>query len=369
MSKERSQVCEDVKAIISKAKADRFMGLSVDEIETIRKSIKQLSFDERADLLKIFDTSPGTILLDAGGLFKTKITIDDGITDASWSRPLAYLEIDDGGNSRIEIIDILESVRNDATLIGHPVILFAIHHWQQILIWEKFIEYKDVYGEKNKFIDNARQNLEEIGKAMFEATRRQAIPKEVALNLKIEEMEVNSKSTFLYSAWKRLDKRHLNPTDELEKRVKKIEQHLRKLERNEISEKVPRSLTKPHRFHSIITVRNVIDFLKTEGSKFVYHKESEESQRPRWIVFRNAFLEWFFCKKRSTIKQYQRIARTQETPQEPYPSGTFAILEKRKILSFISQILTSSLVHVCDPIECPAEISDPFYFGKKLKAK
>lgn len=38
----------------------------------------------------------------------------------------------------MEFIDILASVRKDATLIGHPVIVFAIKHWQEIIKWQNF---------------------------------------------------------------------------------------------------------------------------------------------------------------------------------------------------------------------------------------
>ncbi len=48
----------------------------------------------------------------------------------------------------------------------------------------------------DQYIESARKNLEAIGKALLEGARRQAIPKEKALALKIQELGFEKKILF-----------------------------------------------------------------------------------------------------------------------------------------------------------------------------
>ncbi len=196
------KICEELKNILKKAKLNSFIELEQNEKETIYQKSKKLSFQEKASLLKIILTYPGTHLYDAAGLFETTIRVDDQHSRASQNRPLAYIESTDGYNSRVEVIDILESVRNDATLIGHPAILSAIHHWQKILSWEKYSKDNDIYSEEKihqksnyllsgKYVKSARRNLEAIGKALLEGSKRQAVSKESSLAFKIKDLNLD----------------------------------------------------------------------------------------------------------------------------------------------------------------------------------
>ena len=167
-------------------------------------------------------------------------------------------------------------MRNDATLIGHPVILYAIHHWQQLLRWEKYSVDKSVHSENElnewmdyeisgKYIKSARKNLEEIGKALIEGARRQAIPKEHVLSLKIKDLKLENKNTYLYVAWDRLNLEYINQTHELAERIKDIENYLHELpsgDKFRYLEDCPVELQKYGYIDSVIDILTVIDFLK-----------------------------------------------------------------------------------------------------------
>ena len=116
------EICEELKPILKKSKPDNCMGLDGNDLATIREKSKNFSFDERASLFVCFLSAAGSILYDAGDIFEAQINIDDKHTKASENRPLAYIKFSDGYKARVEVIDILESVRNDATLIGHLAI-------------------------------------------------------------------------------------------------------------------------------------------------------------------------------------------------------------------------------------------------------
>src|SRR5688572_9000715 len=129
MSKE---IYEELDKILQKSKPDAFMGLNRDELKTIEQKSKDLSSNERAKLLINFDTAAGAVLYDPGRFLQAQIRIEDNGSRASEVRPLAYIKFTDGSQSYVEIIDILESVRSDAMLIVHPVIIYAVNYWQEI---------------------------------------------------------------------------------------------------------------------------------------------------------------------------------------------------------------------------------------------
>ena len=350
-------------------------------LQTIYQKSKKLSLDERASLFINFPTYPGTILYDAGGLFEAKIIIDDTHSEASENRPLAFIEFSDGYNSRVEVIDILESVRNDATLIGHPVILFAIEYWQKILIWEKYSKDDDVYSENEshklshsvlygKYIESARQNLEAIGKAMFEGVKRQAIPKELALTLKINDLKIENKNSYLFVAWERLEVKNVDESHELDERITEIKNYLEQLpaiNKAELIDEYPIEMQKYGYIDLGISIHSVIDFLKADGSKFVYKEECEKSQRPKWIVFRNAFIKWFYQKEVSTIGQYKTRAKKQEVDEKPYLPGLFGSSRRANMYGFFHYILSKPLTKFCEPIECPTDMANSISFADLVK--
>jgi hypothetical protein len=375
------EICSELSTILKKVAICPFMVPEGKDRETIYQGSKKLTFAERASLLINFHSYPGTVLIDAGGLLKAEIRIDDKHSKASENRPLAYIEFSDGYKSRVEIIDILESVRNDATLIGHPVILSAIEHWQNILVWEKYSKNDDVYSEGENvkewdelftrtFIKSARENLEAIGKAMLEAVRRQAIPKETALKLKIEDLKIEAKNTYLYIAWKRLAKENIEQTHALDERISQIQNYLKQIPAdNQIwwVRDCPIEMQKYVPVDSTIRISTVIDFLYADGSKFVYKENCVTSSRPRWVVFRNTFIQWIFQKENSTIAKYQTIAKTQEVDARPYRTGLFALPVKTNMYRFMQNVLAKPLVKFCEPIEISTAKVNSIGFGDLIK--
>jgi hypothetical protein len=190
--------------------------------ESFQKIIKSLSFHERAGLLACYLPPRGTTLSDPGGVFESRIKIIDRypksknkIEDEENVRPLACIVFTDLMSAQVDVIDILESVRNDATAIGHPVVTYAIYHWQKLLAWSKYskdtsVNRKSDIGEvinnlrANRPLKSAKRNLAAIGKALQEGARRMAIPKESALELKVERLHFDEDNTYLRVAWERL---------------------------------------------------------------------------------------------------------------------------------------------------------------------
>lgn len=375
------EIINELNELLSKAKLNGLLGLDNQTHKYIQEKIKHLDINERAKISILFDRFTGTCLYDAGGIFKARIYIDDQHTELTKYRPLAYVEIsDDGYMSRVDVIDILESVRSNAITIGHPVILAAINHWQNLLIWEKYSRSDDKDSEDeimqatnswltDEFLDSARANLEAIGKAMLEGSRRNAIPKEISLALKIE--EINRKDTYLFVAWDRLQKVHIVDTEELPERIKKIEDFLRKLINDrgdnssflggifnnyDLKSEIIKEQKKYGVVNSIISIDNVIAFLEDTGSGYIYNEKSHNSARPKWTVFKNAFTGWYFKREVTTIRIYKNKAKEQKPNEKPYTPTRFGGFTQDGVYQSLERTLTSPLVKVCPTIECASFI-------------
>ena len=69
-----------------------------------------------------------------GELFNASIKIDDDSSKEREERPYAYIyhrNISSHSNSLFEAIDIFASIERDATIVGHPAIVFAISRWHR----------------------------------------------------------------------------------------------------------------------------------------------------------------------------------------------------------------------------------------------
>lgn len=420
------EVFEGLISILKNSKPDVTMGLDQKSLDIIRQNLNKLSFNEKANLFMNFLTPTGTILYDAGGVFKAQIKIDDTFDERSETtnkadkfkeriknlgesslleeiadkpkkhiegdakklhksrlRPLAYIKFTYGKKARVEVIDILESVRSDATLIGHPAIVFAIDHWQKILAWKNYSQYDDVHYriENNKsiknlfydpyfdlYVERARLNLEAIGKALLEGARRQAIQKESAFVLKVQDLRLEEKNSYLFIAWKRLAKRHINETHELEERIDRIEKFLKKLSISQSplqSDEFPPESREFNFIESTISISNVIGFLKTEGKHFVYDEgiTDDRSLRPQWRVFHSAFIKWYFQKEALTVEQYRKIAKKKEIGGRPYTIGMGNSLPKTDVFNLMFSLFTQPLKNVCPPIECSEKIANSHRFA------
>ncbi len=357
-----------------------FMGLSDDELKQLSETRKSLSLDERARLFRLWDAAAGTVLYDAGNFLKATIEIDDSSSRDRERCPHAIITLRDGLKVRTEKIDILESVRSNSALIGHPVILHAIRYWEQVVNAKRILTQDDIYHHKEdkadiykafadqfggKQVRTAERNLKAIGKALWEGIQERAIPKEAALELKIGELGIDKTDTFLYKAWELLAPDKVNPSDEVDERINKIEAHLKdidpspRIKSNQHGQPIYDENGFPVSEHSLqadfeiedqIPIWRVIDFLKEKGRKYVEGKETENrvfvTGRPTWAIFNNSFASWHLNKGQLTVKEYREEARKQNTETE-YWKPSFRG-EMTVVVDLILDVFASSLVQVTD---------------------
>jgi hypothetical protein len=290
-----------------------FFHLTHEEMEKLQAARKELSFHERARLLSnLILTATGTAWLDLGEVFEAKIEIDDNSSPERRTRPYAYVSFSTGYQRRVETVDILESIKNNPAAIGHPVIVFAIYHWQRVIHAKRVIERDDITsrdmmwksfklefsGERE--VEIAERNLKSIGENLLKGAKNGAISKEAAFAIKLElfGLRLEDTNTLFYKAWERLEAKCIEPTDEIEQVLAKIETDLLAFE------KQPYTDTKSRR----ISTDRVMEFLRKRGRKggkrFVGANKESISLRPSWKVFRNAFAAWFFDLTQSVVQDY-----------------------------------------------------------------
>jgi hypothetical protein len=278
----------------------------------------------------------------------------------------------------VERVDIIESVKGNATLIGHPITVFAIQHWESIIhakrilnqdnIYKYYTEfvskdkaladaYKRIYEDlTSKRVKTAEQCLKNLTKALWQGIQERSISKETALELKIRELGIKNKNTFLYKAWELLSPRKVKSTDTADERIKKIEACLRKIDPSLIIKRGKDGKVKPEvnpdgdlSISTRISINKVIDFLKTDGRKFVEIKETDkrisETGRPKWSVFRNAFAAWFLNKDQITIQQYQEKAKQQGQLDSTYWKPSLHN-DRINVYQLFNSICSSPLVRI-----------------------
>lgn len=110
-----------------------------EELDDIKDRRKQMSLSDRARLSTFIDAGAGIAWLDLGGVLDATIELDDHSSPERERRPHVRIYYKDAAREvdvitpQVEIIDIIESVRNDAAAVGHPAIAFAIYHWQRVV--------------------------------------------------------------------------------------------------------------------------------------------------------------------------------------------------------------------------------------------
>lgn len=316
-----------------------FFHLTFNEMEKLQAARKGLSFDERARLSdRLIMTATGTAWLDLGDVFEAEIEIDDKSSPERESRPHARISHHPHYRNRIEIIDIIESVRNNPVAIGHPAIMYAIYSWQRMIQAKRVVERDDVtsrdeFGQVAKRVfggvrevEIAERNLEQIGKALFEGAKKRALSNQSAFKANVELLGVRleDKDSFLYKAWERL------AGDFVEKVLGKIEVDLYELERSG-------EVNTPGR----VTIARVMEFLRdggrNGGKRFVANNKKGNSRRPQWKVFRNAFLAWFYGLDRKSVQQYLEEAAREGVDVEQIfqPSFTTPITTVHRIWQHI----------------------------------
>ena len=222
---------QDLISRATKRTHPNFFHLSDAEVDKFMSARPELSFHERARLSDGFiSTKAGTAWFDLGEVSEAVIEIDDNSSPARAKRPHAQIYFSHGSQRRVETVDIIESVKNNATAIGHPAIVFAIYHWQRVINAKRVVGRDDVTtsGEWGKITKEvigdmetvrvAEKNLAAIGKALETGAKKRAIPNAFAfaLNVKLMGLDIEDQNTVVYQAWEQLKAISINRTDEVE---------------------------------------------------------------------------------------------------------------------------------------------------------
>jgi len=359
---------------LKQATPDPYMGMSPAEVVNIREEAETLSLEERATLLSCFETPSGSVLHDVTGILADTLYIDDFSCPARRVRPLCLIERRFEGKVVVDVIDILETVRQNPVAIGHPAILAAINRWQAIIHSSKVLMYPNVYDTdrsvkklrkqlKGDFIEYSKRNLHAVADALITGATKRAVTNKKALQLSVETLQVDAKNTYLYFAWERLHRRNIIDTQEAENRIGSIMDFLKKIPCvSDLADSTSTSDSADEQFvdNTSIELHWVKDFLCSAGKRFVYFEHGERSRRPKWAQFRNAFLAWYYDKTIDTIDKYRSAAKQQKYEPTLINPTLFAPPPPDSVFELISQQLTTPLVRVCPRVEIPGSAIDFF---------
>jgi hypothetical protein len=138
---------EELRQILQHAElASGFLGLNAEELEQLAQARRRLPFSERARLCKLWLTAAGLVFYDAGEMLNAVFELKDQSSGKGEERPYILIRKRDVSRVYIETIDIIETVRKDAALIGHPAIVWAIRHWERVIHAKRILLHDDVYS-------------------------------------------------------------------------------------------------------------------------------------------------------------------------------------------------------------------------------
>lgn len=143
-----------------------------DKVTQLAEQVYALSPDERAQLIRRIEAT------DLSKYLGSEIRIDDWEgRDMFW--PRATVLYRDG---REETIDIIKTVRENASSIGHPAILLAIRRWEHLVLYHHSLSGGGQYKTtKEDFYKLAKDHLQKIGEALLVGAKERVIPKELTL--------------------------------------------------------------------------------------------------------------------------------------------------------------------------------------------
>ncbi len=313
---------EELRQILQRAElASGFMGLNAEDLEQLRQARRHLSFSERARLFKLWPNAAGLVLYDAGEMLDAVFELKDQSSTEGAQRPYILIRKRDVSGAHVETIDILETVRKDAALIGHPAIVWAIKHWEQVIHAKRVLLHNDVYSRddetagfkdyyEQRYVKIAEQNLAAVFKALQDGIKKRAISPASALAIRVGELDLDAEQNILRLAWERLSPTNIEPTDDVEARIKKIESYLKQRSDQIINDN-----------YSRISIWQVINFLGDVGRKYVGGDKGDGrrvSYRPNWVIFRNAFARWYFNVEQITLQDYLTDARKEGVAEVKY---------------------------------------------------
>ena len=205
-------------------------------------------------------------------------------------RPKVLIKFHDGTE---KWIDIFESVKDNASSIGHPIILQAIRRWEQIIRWNQS------QSKANKEArEIAKRHLTNLGKYLIQGAKERKVDIATAFVAKAASgANVGANYFTLRSAWKLLHEPNV-------KRIKYQLDHKIDIVRKELLEWLMAEASNPtDEVREFITrqVSDISDFLKAQELPFL-------NKQHGWIEFRNTFDAWrFFGRSQATSTQKKTV--------------------------------------------------------------
>ena len=142
---------EELRELLQRAELHSgFLGLSAEDLKQLAQARRRLSFSERARLCKLWTTAAGLVFYDAGEMFNTVLELRDQSSGEGEQRPCVLIRKREVSKVYVETIDILETVRKDAAMIGHPAIVWAIKHWERVSQAKRVLLHDDVYSRSDE---------------------------------------------------------------------------------------------------------------------------------------------------------------------------------------------------------------------------
>lgn len=323
--------------------------LKYEEAEKLGKARKKLSLHERAQLSDGFSIVFGGLAwLDLGEMFEAEIQIDDHSSPQRESKPYAHLYFSDGYNRRVETVDIIASVEQDAQAIGHPAIVAAIRYWQEI-VYSKNVHntldrdddepimksLRDYHSRRH--IENAEKNLEALSRALIKGAHNQSLNRKEAIVVTLQGLDLDNPENTLYLAWQLLKDCSFADDPNLERFEKLLDEERKKYSDTQKS---------PLRFPTVMR------FLKDKDENGGYKKFVEAKKNPSWEKFRNAFAAWYMGISVGTVKPYLSKGKNLKTkvPISKGFSGRAFVYPKSSITGLLLSVLSEPLVFAREPV-------------------
>lgn len=312
-------------------------------------------FSENAANLDFERDSDGLRIIDKGGILSSRIVFDH-LGDKSGGRPLAFVIKREGQSVSVEPVDILKSIEKNPDSIRHPIISYAVSCWRQIACYPD-PRLSDRFVDQQELISAACRNLKRVNETI---SRSQRIPlyNELQKLSQIDDDLLDKRTNYLRLAWDRLSLRHVDETLNLDERVAKIREYLKLVPTVLADSSVPPKgstswNTKHGQAQTKPSLESVIRFLKSDGSRFVFNEDPDDVRivRPRWVVFKRAFLSWKLGLKPGTLTEYYK--RISSQPMQP---SKRLDLSSRDLSSIIVENITAVSIELQlfgVPFSCP----------------
>ncbi len=124
-----------------------FMGLGKEDLAKLAQVRRSLSFNERTRLGMFMTIAAGVLWYDAGNVLGAVLELDDQSSEEREKQPHVLIRMREGNKVKVETIDLIESIKTDASLIRHPAIVWAITHWERVIHAKQVLLHGAAYSQ------------------------------------------------------------------------------------------------------------------------------------------------------------------------------------------------------------------------------